>query len=164
MAQSTRPANFWMYLVACGAMVIGAFGPWATVFGGLVSRSGVDGGDGWFLIGGAAVGVPLLLTGATRNKMIWATIVGGICIVVSIVDLSDAKKIVDNAFGLVDVGWGLYMSVIASIAFTIQALRVAIDPALVAPSGTAPPPPAAQPTAAPPADPPPEAPPADPSA
>jgi hypothetical protein len=140
MAQTSRPANFWIYLAACGAMVIGAFGPWATVLGGLVSRSGVDGGDGWFLVGGAAIAIALLLTGASRKKMIWAVVVGVICTIVAIVDLSDAKKIVDGAEGLVDVGWGLYLSLIASIAFSVQALRLARNPALATtPGGAAPP-------------------------
>jgi hypothetical protein len=132
VAQTGRPANFWIYLGICGAMVIGAFGPWATVLGGLVSRSGVDGGDGWFLVAGAAIAITLLLTGATRGKMISAVVVGVICSIVAIYDLSDAKKIVDDAAGLVDVGWGLYLSTIASIAFTVQALRLARSPELVA--------------------------------
>jgi hypothetical protein len=135
-----RTGNFWLYVTACGLMIVGAFGPWATALGGLVKRSGVDGGDGWILVIGAAVAVALLVTGATKRKMIAAAVVGALCSVVAIYDLTDAKKIVDDAEGLVDVGWGLYLSVAASVAVAVQALRVAAQPALVGAAATVLPP------------------------
>ncbi|MEA2273792.1 MAG: hypothetical protein QOI98_2500 [Solirubrobacteraceae bacterium] len=126
-----RSVDFWLYVAACVAMIVGAFAPWATALGGLLKVSGVDSGDGWFLVVGAVLALLLLLTGPTRPKLIVAAIAGAICCAVVLYDLSDARRVSDAFLGLVHVGWGLYLSAAAAIGLTVQAIRAALRPTIV---------------------------------
>ena len=60
-----KPKVFWAAGAVAVLMIIGGFGPWATVLGAL-SVSGTN-GDGWFLIvGGLAAGALLLSHASSR--------------------------------------------------------------------------------------------------
>src|SRR5437879_4354799 len=56
------PFGGWIALAGAAALVIGSFMPWASVNLGIVSvgRSGIDAGDGWIFVGGAAVIAPVV--------------------------------------------------------------------------------------------------------
>src|SRR5262245_5278375 len=57
--------SFWWVMASAAAMVLGAFGPWATVFG-LVSVNGTA-GDGWIVIVAAIVGAGVVFLRQRRS-------------------------------------------------------------------------------------------------
>jgi hypothetical protein len=120
-----RPALLWLTLGAAALMVIGGFGPWATVLG-LASVAGTH-GDGWFLVlGGLAAGglVARQVTAGGRWPMVVAVVIGVLGAIVAIADLSDINSVADGSpFGdIVDPGWGLYACLIGSVALAAFAV------------------------------------------
>jgi hypothetical protein len=119
-----RPAVFWLTVVAAALMVIGGMGPWARVLG-IVSVSGTN-GDGWFLIIGGVLAGALLARQVTKGGT-WPSavllLIGLACAVVAFVDLNDIAGVADEkTFGsIVDPGWGIYASLVASVALAVAA-------------------------------------------
>jgi hypothetical protein len=119
-----RPAVFWITVVAAALMVVGGFGPWARVLG-IVSVSGTD-GDGWFLVPGGVLAGALLARQVTKGGT-WPAalmlLIGLACAVVAFVDLNDIAGVADEkTFGsIVDPGWGLYASLVSSVALAVGA-------------------------------------------
>jgi len=109
-----------VFVVGGGGLlaVVGAFGPWATA--GLFSKSGMD-GDGVITLVVAAVLLLVTLANARtprRGVAIGAIVSGVIIAGVGAVDIADINnKVSDNAFtdAIVDIGWGLYLTVAAGI-------------------------------------------------
>jgi len=120
---SRRPPVFWSTAAAAALMIIGGFGPWATVLGAL-SVSGTN-GDGWFLIiGGIAAGA-LLFTHASKPrswKAILMTVIGLICAIVAVVDLADIHNVAGDSSGMVSAAWGIYISLLASLGLLAAAI------------------------------------------
>jgi uncharacterized membrane protein YeaQ/YmgE (transglycosylase-associated protein family) len=127
----SRPGIFWWTAVSALLMIVGGFGPWASV--GAVTIKGTDGGDGWFLI------VPGLLAGFllfrqvtkpdARWPMILTAVLGAIGALVAVVDLSDINDLASETafFGdLVDTGWGLYLSLVASLSLIAAAIATLV--------------------------------------
>src|SRR5262249_2198269 len=110
-------------------MVVGGFGPWATVLG--FSVSGTH-GDGWLVIVGGAAAAALLAWkgGALR----WPALVGAVVALVALIvagsDPSDISSVAsqtdDFLSGAVSPGWGLYVSVLASASLLLASLVAAI--------------------------------------
>jgi hypothetical protein len=119
-----RPAVFWLTLGAAAMMVVGGFGPWAKVFS-IASVSGTD-GDGWFLIVGGLAACGLLAREVTAGG-VWPLavilLIGIGCAVVAFIDLDDIAGVAgEEAFGsIVDPGWGIYASLIGSVALAASA-------------------------------------------
>lgn len=112
--------------------VAGAFMPWvsASAEGFTASKSGIDGGDGWFFVG-FAVAVAALLAVALRGvARIW---VGSLFLVAGLVgggltafEVSDAHSKISDANavspGLASYGAGLWVLAAASAAVVIGSL------------------------------------------
>jgi hypothetical protein len=124
----------WWLIAGAGAIIVGSFMPWVTltaVFVGTVSRSGVQGGDGWISI---ALAVPLLIFGVRAARgmspipAVWALVLGVVLVVFSIFELSDvANKMssVNNqaqGYGRADVGVGLWLVLFGSAATVVGSL------------------------------------------
>jgi hypothetical protein len=127
----SRPAIFWLTAVSAVLMVVGGFGPWATALG--VTISGTDGGDGWFLIGPGLLALGLLFVQVGRPSARWPMILvvllGALGALVAIVDLNDINNLgADDALfdDVVDTGWALYLSLIASLAVVLSAIATLI--------------------------------------
>jgi hypothetical protein len=113
----------WIGYGGAASMLIGAFGPWATVRG-LVNTSiaGTDGsGDGWLVVGAALVGAGALFLYTERGR-IWAVgtlLAGAAATYVTYHDRSNVSEVVnENASDLASfsVGWGLNLALGASFA------------------------------------------------
>jgi len=127
----SRPTIFWWTAVSAVLMVVGGFGPWATALG--VSISGTDGGDGWFLIipGLLILGLLFVQTARPRARwpMILAMLLAAIGALVAIVDLNDINNLgaQDALFDdVIDTGWALYLSLIASLSVILSAIATLV--------------------------------------
>jgi hypothetical protein len=125
-----RSGVFWWILASIAAMLAGAFGPWAKVIG-FVNVGGLD-GDGWFVLGAAIVAAVMLFLHAVSPRApgwpIVAVVVAGVFgSAVAVVDLTEllGKQTFDFAGeesdDIVDPGWGIWMSAIASASLAIAA-------------------------------------------
>ena len=116
----------WWGLVSAVVMVIGSFGPWAKVLG-LVTVNGTDdGGDGWVVIGAAAVGALAMVLWSMRGRrwLILAVLAGGAGLATTIydrVDLEGTTNGVDIG-SLVDASWGIYVAMIGSASLAVAAI------------------------------------------
>jgi len=127
----SRPGIFWWTAVSAVLMVVGGFGPWAKALG--VSISGTDGGDGWFLIIGGLLAGGLLFVQVARAgarwPMILALLLGALGALVAVVDLNDINNLgADDAFlaDVVDTGWALYVSLIASLSLILASIATLV--------------------------------------
>jgi hypothetical protein len=103
-------------IMAAAAVVVAVFLPWVSVFG--LSVSGISTGDGKIVLVVAAVAL-VLLAAASRLVMwfevsrkladILSLIAGAICLLVAVADMNDFAAI------------GLYVTLIASLAWTVSA-------------------------------------------
>ena len=121
-----KPAIFWLTGAAALLMVVGGFGPWATVFG-VLSVSGTH-GDGWIVIVGGVIAAVLLArdlsSGSSRRwPAIGLVVVAVVGTIVTVKDLSDINSVAGDStfFGrqIVSAGWGIYMAVIGSVALVV---------------------------------------------
>ena len=122
---------FWWALASAALMVVGGFAPWASVLE-VLSVSGTDGGDGWFLIfGGVIAGGLLIVRFVTESRRIWFLVVSLVlallCVLVSIVDLVDIAGLAEGEGGIdlsdaVSAEWGLYLSLLASISLAAASI------------------------------------------
>jgi hypothetical protein len=113
-------------LVSAVVMVIGSFGPWATVLG-LVTVNGTDdGGDGWVVIVAAAVGAVAMLLWRLRSRrwLILAVIAGAAGLATTIYDRIDIEGTTDgvDVGALVDADWGIYVAMIGSASLVAAAI------------------------------------------
>lgn len=117
-------------LVACGLVVVGAFLPWATVttIFGSVAQTGVDGGDGWFTAGAAALSALAFAT-HRRGGYLAAVVLGVLVVAVALVDVVDVQGTVDevnresDGFARASTGAGLWLTLFAGIGFLVLAGR-----------------------------------------
>ena len=125
---SLKSASIWAGASAF-FMLIGAFGPWATVLS-VLSVSGTD-GDGKIvliaaLVIGAMVALPLNAKGR-RWTLIVALLAAVIGAATSIYDMADIQNTISNSQyqGAISVGWGLWIDCIASVSAVIALVLLA---------------------------------------
>jgi hypothetical protein len=150
----------WWALGSGVLMVIGAFGPWVTAFA--ISVSGTDGSnDGWLVVAAAVIGGGLLYAMRQRKSAgVWALLGGVAGLAVTAYDRGNVQNAIDRggafAQAVAHVGWGLNLSLLASLSMAIAGLvaliqaRSAADATPSAPSSA--PPSVATPASAPPPD------------
>lgn len=124
-----RQRIFYWVLASAALMLIGAFGPWAKVFA--ISVSGTDGSnDGWLVVVIALASAALFAWKRdTRKAGIWAIAGGAIGAIVTIYNRQNITSSPEEAGeagefmeGLVQVGWGLNLAMIASISLAITGI------------------------------------------
>ena len=138
---SGLPRRLWWALASAALMVIAGFAPWATALD-TISVSGTD-GDGWFVIVGGAIAGALLWRHArsgARGLAIGAAVIGALCTLIALYDLSDVNDVADAAGlgSVIDPGWGLYLAIVASVSLTaasVVALRAGRATTTVTPVG-----------------------------
>jgi len=117
----------WIALGSAVGMALGAFGPWARALG--ASVSGLDGNnDGWFVVAFAVVAALSVVLYESGSGSGWA----GIAIVfglsgagVAWYDRSKVDELTSGEFDLVQVGWGLNLALVASVAVIIASVFLA---------------------------------------
>jgi hypothetical protein len=131
---SDQPNYFMAALAACVGIVIGSLAPWLTLV--TIDRNATD-GDGVFTLalGGFAALVLLVIQnsarkGAARNALrgCWLVIAAGV--VVFAIGAYDAVEVLSRKatmFGVTisaQIGWGLWLVLVASMALTGAAVMV----------------------------------------
>lgn len=116
-------------LIASIAIVIGAIGPWETTF--LADIAGTK-GDGRLTLILAILGGALVLIALSGSRWyILASVLGIVCAVVGIRDLIVVNNSTQTLFGhkvaLIKPGWGLWLTVVASVVFAVSAWLVYSD-------------------------------------
>jgi hypothetical protein len=116
----------WWGLLSAVVMVIGSFGPWAKVLS-LVTVNGTDdGGDGWVVIGAAAVGVVALLLWRMRSRgwLIVTVLAAGAGLATTIYDRIDLEGTTEGVDigSFVDASWGIYVAMLGSASLALAAI------------------------------------------
>jgi hypothetical protein len=117
-----RQRVFYWVLASAALMLVGAFGPWAKIFG--FSVNGTDGSnDGWLVVLAAVVSAALLLWKRDARIAGLGAIAGGA--VGALVTIYDRQNLTPDSAdgelvdGLVQVGWGLNLAMLASISLAV---------------------------------------------
>jgi polyferredoxin len=112
------------------AVVIGAIGPWQTTF--IVDVAGTSGDGRFTLVMIIAAGFLALTRASGSGWLLAAAVLGIVCAIVGIADLISVNSSTQTLFGrevkLVSVGWGLWLTAIASTAFAIAAYVLWTEP------------------------------------
>ncbi len=122
---SAHPRRVWWALASAALMVVGGFAPWATALD-TINVAGTE-GDGWFVILGGAIAGALLWRHArvgARGLALGAAVIGVLCTLITLYDLSDVNKVADAAGlgSVIDPAWGLYLAIVASASLTASAV------------------------------------------
>jgi hypothetical protein len=130
---STRVA--WLLIAGGLALVIGAFLPWVTIsapFIGTLSKSGIDGGDGWITL---ALGATLAVFGfrvlKDQGTLPFAAglVVAGIAGAMTLFEMTDVSNRIsdvrDAADGMTSahIGVGLWLSAAGVVAAVVAVLQ-----------------------------------------
>ncbi|MGH2392809.1 MAG: DUF2510 domain-containing protein [Candidatus Limnocylindria bacterium] len=125
VALGGQPRAFWIATVAVIFLAIGSLGPWATL--GVFSKAGID-GDGQLTIILAIIAALALWAFSTTATSARASVVLICGVLAAGVGIIDAMDVSNTTFlgqtGAVQVGWGLGMVCIASIALALAAFAL----------------------------------------
>jgi len=110
----TTPLLGWLMSGAGALVFVGSFMDWASAFGGLVSKTGVDGGDGWItvLLGAGMIGLGIAIgrkQGLLPLTMIVA-VLSACAGALAVYEVSDVHK------HSLDVGPGLWVIIVGALA------------------------------------------------
>lgn len=116
------PLRLWWVVVSAALMIVGAIGPWATVF--ILSVSGLE-GDGWLVLVPGVIVLAMVAVHRRRRsgdgfRPWWPFAVGlaatAIATATAIYDVVNIESVAGDELGIVSVGWGLWMAVVASVS------------------------------------------------
>ena len=117
-------------LISAGVAILGSLLPWATLNAGAFGSYSVHGfnGDGWFVIIAAIVSIVLTCLNNVKKPMpkgfaIGVIVAGAISTLVTLINLFSINKYVTHIGGYgVSIGFGLILSLLASIALVVTGL------------------------------------------
>ncbi len=117
-------------LISAGVAILGSLLPWASLNAGAFGSYSVHGfnGDGWFVIIAAIVSIVLTCLNNVNKPMpkgfaIGVIVTGAISTLVTLVNLFSINKYVTHIGGYgVSIGFGLILSLLASIALVVTGL------------------------------------------
>ena len=117
-------------LISAGVAILGSLLPWASLNAGAFGSYSVHGfnGDGWFVIIAAIVSIVLTCLNNVNKPMpkgfaIGVIVSGAISTLVTLVNLFSINKYVTHIGGYgVSIGFGLILSLLASIALVVTGL------------------------------------------
>lgn len=117
-------------LISAGVAILGSLLPWASLNAGAFGSYSVHGfnGDGWFVIITAIVSIVLTCLNNVNKPMpkgfaIGVIVAGAISTLVTLVNLFSINKYVTHIGGYgVSIGFGLILSLLASVALVVTGL------------------------------------------
>lgn len=117
-------------LISAGVAILGSLLPWASLNAGAFGSYSVHGfnGDGWFVIIAAIVSIVLTCLNNVNKPMpkgfaIGVIVAGAISTLVTLVNLFSINKYVTHIGGYgVSIGFGLILSLLASISLVVTGL------------------------------------------
>ena len=117
-------------LISAGVAILGSLLPWASLNAGAFGSYSMHGfnGDGWFVIIAAIVSIVLTCLNNVNKPMpkgfaIGVIVAGAISTLVTLVNLFSINKYVTHIGGYgVSIGFGLILSLLASIALVVTGL------------------------------------------
>lgn len=117
-------------LISAGVAILGSLLPWASLNAGAFGSYSVHGfnGDGWFVIIAAIVSIVLTCLNNVNKPIpksfaIGVIVAGAISTLVTLVNLFSINKYVTHIGGYgVSIGFGLILSLLASIALVVTGL------------------------------------------
>ena len=117
-------------LISAGVAILGSLLPWASLNAGAFGSYSVHGfnGDGWFVIIAAIVSIVLTCLNNVNKPMpkgfaIGVIVAGAISTLVTLINLFSINKYVTHIGGYgVSIGFGLILSLLASIALVVTGL------------------------------------------
>lgn len=117
-------------LISAGVAILGSLLPWASLNAGAFGSYSVHGfnGDGWFVIIAAIVSIVLTCLNNVnkpipKSFVIGVIVAGAISTLVTLVNLFSINKYVTHIGGYgVSIGFGLILSLLASIALVVTGL------------------------------------------
>lgn len=117
-------------LISAGVAILGSLLPWASLNAGAFGSYSVHGfnGDGWFVIIAAIISIVLTCLNNVNKSMpkgfaIGVIVAGAISTLVTLVNLFSINKYVTHIGGYgVSIGFGLILSLLASIALVVTGL------------------------------------------
>jgi hypothetical protein len=101
--------------LCAGLVVVGSLGPWVTAFEGKLNQRGVPGDGITTLILGLMAGGLALWPLVRADRPAWPPLVASICFALSLVVADGVEMDIGDA-DAVSVGWGLRLTLLASIA------------------------------------------------
>ena len=127
------PRSTWWVGGSLVIMVVGAFGPWATI-ADLATIHGTDGGrDGWVVVGAAAVAA-LAVLGYLRFRRGWLIVLsllaGLLGVVTTVYDISDMTSASDSLLFEdipVDLRWGIYVALVGSVSLALASMGMLVE-------------------------------------
>jgi hypothetical protein len=125
------PKTFWWAAASIVLMVVGAFGPWATILG-FDTYSGTDGSAGWTVVGAAAigaVGVGLLVRWRRRWLCLVPFLVATAGVATAGYNLNDIRSLNASLGGvdLMSTGWGIYVALAGSVSLLLASVVLGIQ-------------------------------------
>lgn len=113
-------------IIGAAAMGVGAFLPWASItaaFVGTISKSGIDGGDGW----GFVVFAVLVAVGAVNGLPWMPAIFGGLGLALGIYEAVDINNRIGDVADLAtaSIGLGLWLCIAGSVAAIVAGVLAA---------------------------------------
>lgn len=119
---SRKQALFGCWVLgSAAAMVVGAFSPWMKIFSG--TSRGIDGvNDGWLVVIAAVTGGAAFLW--KRDMASAGVVIGCGCLggAFAIYDRMLTSDLAEGTGGLIRVGWGVNLTIIASISLAAAGL------------------------------------------
>ena len=126
------PKTFWWAAGSIVLMLVGAFGPWATVLGVFTIR-GTDDNAGWTVVG-AAIVAAIALGFFVRWRQRWPCIVpflaGAVGAAVAGHNLSDISSSSDTLFAGVQIehpAWGIYVALSGSVSLLLASVALGVQ-------------------------------------
>lgn len=122
--------NRLLIVISAAVAILSTFLPWASFNAGVLGSMSVNGlqGDGWFVIIAAIVSIVLTCLNNVNKSMpkgfaIGVIVSGAIATLVTFVNLFSVNKYVSNVGGYgISIGFGLILSLLASIALVVTGL------------------------------------------
>jgi len=128
-AGRVAPAKtLWWAAASIVFMVVGAFGPWATILG-FDTYSGTDGNAGWTVVGAAAIGaltVGILIRWRRRWLCVlpfFAAAAGTATAAYNLNDISSLNVPLDGD-DLISAEWGIYVALAGSISLLLASVAL----------------------------------------
>ena len=129
------PSTWWGVPPILVLLLIGCIGTWVKaeveIFG--QSQTSTKGGlekDGSIVLVLTVIAAVLLILWRSQGArwQAWvATGIGALATIISIADVADVNSKKDTAIGTINVGWGLWVTLVGSIALTVISIVLALN-------------------------------------